>query len=256
MRLQGKKVVVTGAGIGIGREVALEMARQGADVVLSYCHSSQGALSAAEEILKMGRQAKAIRADLSRVEDCFALIDQAVAFLGGLDVLVNNAGQTIEKAFLDVTPEDFDHLFALNIRGQFFCAQRAVPAMQERGGGVILNVLSVHALASRPLHSIYEGTKGAIWAWTRQIAIELASKRIRVVGIAPGAIEVPRYFKIPGYTAERMGKLVPWGRVGKPIDIAKVCAFLASEDADYITGTTVVVDGGVLARMAFDTENW
>ncbi|MCD6520244.1 MAG: glucose 1-dehydrogenase [Anaerolineae bacterium] len=258
MLLEGKRVLVTGAGIGIGRGIALEMARQGADVVLSYYRSEEGAQSAVEEILALGHRAVAMHADLSQVPECFRLVGEAVEFLGGLDVLVNNAGVTLFKPFEEVTEADFDFLYGLNIRGQFFCAQRAARVMREQGnGGVIINILSVHALAGFPGVSVYSGTKGAIMAWTRALAVELAPYRIRVLGIAPGAIEVPRYYtEIKDYSAERMGKAIPWGRVGYPEDIGKVCAFLASEQADYIVGETVVVDGGLLARMAFFMEGF
>jgi len=258
MLLEGKRVLVTGAGIGIGRGIALEMARQGADVVLSYYRSEEGAQSAVEEILALGRRAVAMHADLSQVPECFRLVGEAVEFLGGLDVLVNNAGVTLFKPFEEVTEADFDFLYGLNIRGQFFCAQRAARVMREqKSGGVIINILSVHALAGFPGVSVYSGTKGAIMAWTRALAVELAPYRIRVLGIAPGAIEVPRYYtEIKDYSAERMGKAIPWGRVGYPEDIGKVCAFLASEQADYIVGETVVVDGGLLARMAFFMEGF
>ncbi len=182
------------------------------------------------------------------------LVDAAVAFLGGLDILVNNAGVTAVKAFDQVTPDDFDALYHLNIRGQFFCAQRALPALRAAQGAVIVNMLSIHALTGYPGHSVYDGTKGAILAWTRSLAAELASEGIRVVGVAPGAIEVPRFFDNPRYTTADMGARIPWGRVGQPVDIARVVAFLASADADFIVGETVVVDGGTMARMALYRE--
>ena len=131
--LEGKLALVTGAGTGIGRGVALELARQGADVALSYASSSQGALEAVEEIKGMGRRAAAIRADLSQVGDCVRLVDEAAAFLGGLDGLVSNAGVTATIKFLDMTEEKFNHIFNLNIRGEYFCAQQAVRHMLQRG---------------------------------------------------------------------------------------------------------------------------
>ena len=154
----------------------MELARQGADVVLSYHHSGAGAESAVAEIEAMGRRGLALSADLAQVPECARLVDAAVAYLGGLDILVNNAGVTATKPFDQVTPEDFDALYDLNIRGQFFCAQQALPALRAArdGGGatssVIINMLSVHAMAGYPLHSVYAGTKGAIMAWTRTLA--------------------------------------------------------------------------------------
>ncbi|MHB9034466.1 MAG: SDR family NAD(P)-dependent oxidoreductase [Anaerolineae bacterium] len=250
MKLQNKCALVTGAGIGIGREVALELARQGADVVLSYHASSAGATSAVAEIAAMGRRALAVRADVGQVSECQALVSEAIAFLGGLDILVNNAGVTLVKDFFDMTEQDFDYLYHVNIRGYYFCAQAASRSMRAQGGGVIINMASVHSFLSSDRTSLYDGTKGAILNTTRALGLELAQYHIRVVGVAPGAIEVPRYFDSPNYSSAETGKHVPWGRVGLPIDIAKTCAFLASPDADFITGQTIIVDGGTTTRLA------
>jgi NAD(P)-dependent dehydrogenase (short-subunit alcohol dehydrogenase family) len=251
MKLAGKCALVTGAGTGIGREVAIEFARQGADVVLSYHGSRDGALSAVAEIEKLGRRAAAYQADVGIVGQCYALVDQAVAFLGQVDVLVNNAGVTLHKDFFEITEADFDYLYGLNIRGEYFCAQQAARNMRAHGGGVIINMLSIHGLVSYPQHSLYDGTKGAIAAMTRSLAIELGPQHIRVVGVAPGAIEVPRYYQEdPHYSREELARQIPCQHVGMPIDIAKLCAFLASDDAGFIVGTTVVCDGGTTSRMA------
>ena len=250
MRLQHKCALVTGAGIGIGREVALELAREGADVVLGYHASASGAESAVAEIAAMGRRALAVRADVGQVSQCTALVNEATAYLGGIDILVNNAGVTLIKDFFEISEQDFDALYNLNIRGYFFCAQDAARSMRQRGGGVIINMASVHSYASTSQTSLYDGTKGAIVNTTRALALELAQYHIRVVGVAPGCIEVPRYFDNPAYNSETTGKRVPWGRVGLPIDIAKTCAFLASTDADFIDGQTIIVDGGTLTQMA------
>ncbi|MCE7981575.1 MAG: SDR family oxidoreductase [Caldilinea sp. CFX5] len=249
--LQGKLALVTGAGTGIGREVALEFARQGATVVLHYAHSKSGAASAVDEISAGGGKALAIGADLGQVEECFRLVDTAADFLGGLDVLVNNAGITETWDFASVTPAQFDQLYNVNIRGQFFCAQRAVNYMLQRGKGAIVNMTSVHGFAGMPGHSVYAGTKGAIIAWTREIGIELAPKQIRVNAVAPGWIEVPsHYAKYADYDVQAGGKVIPLGRVGSPLDIAKVCAFLASDDAAFVVGATLLVDGGTVGLMS------
>lgn len=255
MALTGKCALVTGAGVGIGREVALEFARQGADVVLSYHGSREGALSAVAEIERLGRRAAAFQADLGFVPQCYTLVEDAFKFLGRLDILVNNAGVTLIKDFFSVTEQDFDHLYGVNIRGQYFCAQKAARYMREHGGGVIINMVSIHALASYPQHSLYDGTKGAIAATTRSLALELAPYHIRVVGVAPGAIEVPRYYtERADYRREELARRIPWRRVGMPIDIAKLCAFLASDDADFIVGSVIVADGGTMARMSLFAE--
>jgi NAD(P)-dependent dehydrogenase (short-subunit alcohol dehydrogenase family) len=224
-------------------------------VVLSYHGSREGALSAVAEIEKLGRRATAFQADLGFVPQCYTLVEDAYKFLGRLDILVNNAGLTMIKDFFAVTEQDFDHLYGVNIRGQYFCAQKAARYMREHGGGVIINMVSIHALTSYPQHSLYDGTKGAIAATTRSLALELAPYHIRVVGVAPGAIEVPRYYtERADYRREELARRIPWRRVGMPIDIAKLCAFLASDDADFIVGSIIVADGGTTARMSLFAE--
>jgi NAD(P)-dependent dehydrogenase (short-subunit alcohol dehydrogenase family) len=262
--LEGKLVLVTGAGTGIGQGVALELARRGADVALHYSSSAAGANAAVEQIVAAGRRAAAFQGDLSKVEDCRRVVDQAAAFLGGLDGLVSNAGITATYDFLDVTPEQFDRLYHVNIRGQFFCAQQAVPYMLERGrtyverypgrtwaGGSIVNISSVHAIAGLPGHSIYAGTKGAINSFSRELAVELTAKHIRVNVLAPGSIEVPSYFSGgSGYTREVGDSLVPWGRVGLPADVGYAAAYMVSDAAEFLTGQVIFLDGGLTAKMA------
>jgi glucose 1-dehydrogenase/3-oxoacyl-[acyl-carrier protein] reductase len=249
-KLAGKRALITGAGTGIGREVALEFARQGADVVLHYAGSKTGAETAVEEIKATGGTATSIQADLSRVEECFRLVDSAAEFLGGLDVLVNNAGITEVWDFMDVKPEQFDLLYHVNIRGEFFCAQHAVTHMLKEGKGAIVNLTSVHGFAGMLGHSVYAGTKGAIIAWTREASCELAPKNIRMNAVAPGWIEVESHYKkYNDYDPVGGGQRIPRKRVGRPIDIAKAIVYLASDDADFIVGQTLVVDGGTLALM-------
>ncbi len=251
-RLQGKRALITGSGTGIGREVALEFARQGADVVLHYSNSREGAESAVEEIKTSGGKASLLRADLGKVEDCAGLVDYAASFLGGLDILVNNAGITEWGPFDDVTPEQFNKLYHVNIRGDFFCAQRAVRHMGDHGGAIV-NMTSVHGLEGQPGHSVYSGTKGAIIAWTRELAVELAPRKIRVNAIAPGWIVVPsHYVRYENYSTEEGARQIPYARVGVPLDIAKACVFLASDDADYIVGAVLTVDGGLTALLPLD----
>ena len=251
-KLQGKLALVTGSGTGLGREIALEFGRQGADVVLHYARSAKGAHSAVEEIRAWGRRATVFQADLGDPETCYALVEQAVEFLGGIDVLMNNAGISETQEFLEVTPEFFDRLYQVNIRGEFFCAQRAIKHMLDQGRkGVVINMTSSHAQGSLPGFSVYAGTKGAIWSWTQQLAVELAPRGIRVVGICPGWVAVESHYQeVPGFDPIAIGELIPFRRMGKPIDIAKACVYLASEDSDYVTGHVMVVDGGIMARMA------
>ncbi len=259
--LDGKLILVTGAGTGIGKGIAIEAARQGADVVLSYSNSAAGALEAVEEIRGLGRRATAIQADLGKVPDCQRLVDEAAAFLGGLDGLVNNAGVTLTLGFEDVTEEHFNQIYHLNIRGQFFTAQRAVRYMKERGrqlrqqhgawaGGSIINVSSVHGFAGCPGHSVYAGTKGAINAFSRELAVELCAEHIRVNVLAPGSIEVQSYFSNPNYTREQGDSMGPWGRIGLPHDCGYMAAFMLADAAEFLTGHVLYFDGGLTAKMA------
>jgi glucose 1-dehydrogenase len=250
-RLEGIRALVTGAGTGIGREVALEMGREGAEVVLHYAHSDQGAATAAAELERLGVRARVIQADLASVEEVRLLASQALEFLGGLDALVNNAGITMNRPFAQVTPEQFDQLYHVNVRAGFFLTQSVLASLVESHGAVI-NLTSIHAFEGYPEHSVYAGTKGAIVAQTRELAVELALQGVRVNAIAPGSVVVENHYKaIPGLDPDASGQMIPCGFVGQPLDIARVAVFLASEDARYIVGQTLVVDGGTTAWMPF-----
>src|SRR6266700_7843635 len=195
LRLHGKKALVTGSDTGIGHEIGLEFARQGADVVFHYVQSDSGVKAAVEEVRSMGRKATAFQADFDALEQVTHLADQASEFLGGVNCLVNNAGVTMNRPFLKVTPEQFDKMFHINFRGQYFLTQRLVEGMLQRGGGVICNMSSVHGLQGVPEHSVYAATKGAIIAYSRSLAVELAHKGIRVNAIAPGWVTEENYYK-------------------------------------------------------------
>ena len=250
--LEGKRVLVTGAGRGLGREIALEFARQKASVVLHYSHSSEGMQSAVDEIEAAGGRAKGFAADFNVLDEIRRLAEDALSFLGGIDVLVNNAGITMNLPFSEVVPEQFDTLYRVNVRGQFFLTQAMVGSMVNQRCGSIINVTSIHAFQGVAEHAVYAGTKGAIVAYTRQLAIELAPHGIRVNGIAPGAVPVESHFDaIPSLDIEQFGKLIPIGFAGRPVDIAKIVTFLASEDARYIVGQTLIADGGTTSWMPF-----
>jgi NAD(P)-dependent dehydrogenase (short-subunit alcohol dehydrogenase family) len=255
-KLQGKRALVTGSGTGLGKEIALEFAREGADVVLHYSKSAKGAHATVEEIKAMGRRANVFQADLSQVEACFSLVDSAVEFLGGIDILMNNAGITLSGPFLEATPEQFDLLFGVNVRAEFFCAQRAAQTMvKQENKGVIINMCSVHGFGGVLLHSIYDATKGAIRGLTNEIAVELAPLGIRVNGIAPGWVAVEsHYMQIPNFDPENLGWMIPCGRLGVPSDISRACVFLASDDSKWMYGTMMLVDGGTTAKLAFDID--
>ena len=258
-RMQGKRVLVTGAGTGIGRGIAREFAQEGADVVLHYGHSSAGAQEAAEQARQLGVRATAVQADFDKVPEVQRLAAEAIAFLGGIDVLVNNAGITLNKPFLKCTPEQFDKVYHVNMRAQFFLTQKVVEDMLPRGKGAICNITSIHGLQGAPEHAIYAGTKGAIIAYTRALAVELAWRGIRVNAIAPGWVTVDNYYSaLPGFNLEEAQKTaaekVPVARYGLPEDIAKIAVFLASDDASYIVGQTLVADGGTTTLMSLISD--
>ena len=258
-RFKGKRVLVTGAGTGIGREIALEFARQGADVALHYSHDDDDGRSALHEIQSMGRKAAAFKANFEDLSQVHTLADQAMKFLDGLDCLVNNAGITFNKPFLKVTPEQYETLFHVNLRAQFFLTQRAAAHMIDHGGGAVVNLASIHGLQAAPEHTIYAATKGAVIAFTRTVGVELAHKGVRVNAVAPGWVMVEGHKKIfPGYTEEGAFEdaknKVPLGRPGFPNDIAKLVTFLCSDDAAFIVGQTIVADGGTTSLMSLISD--
>jgi NAD(P)-dependent dehydrogenase (short-subunit alcohol dehydrogenase family) len=260
MKLHGRKALVTGSDTGIGLEIGREFARQGADVVFHYPRNGSSVIAAVEEACALGRKSTAFRADFNNLDEAVGLARQAMEFLGTVNCLVNNAGVTFNRPFSQVTPGQFEALFHINFRAQYFITQKIVEALLQRGErGVVCNVSSVHALQGVPEHSLYAATKGAILSYTRSLAVELAHRGIRVNAIAPGWVTVENYFHaIPGFT-EEMAKTatfqsIPVARGGTPGDIAKLAAFLCSDDAGYIVGQTIVADGGTTALMSLVSD--
>jgi NAD(P)-dependent dehydrogenase (short-subunit alcohol dehydrogenase family) len=258
-KLSSRRALVTGSDTGIGREIALEFARQGADVVLHYSHHREGALSALEEIKSMGRRAVALGADFNDLDMAVKLADGAITSLGHIDCLVNNAGITFNRPFLKLKPEQLDRLFNVNFRAPYFLTQRIVENMLQREGGALCNISSIHGLQGAPEHSAYAATKGAIIAHTRALAVELAHRGIRVNAIAPGWITVENYFKaIPGFNEQDAKKAaenaVPVARYGLPIDVARLAVFLCSDDAGFLVGQTIVLDGGTVSLMSLISD--
>jgi NAD(P)-dependent dehydrogenase (short-subunit alcohol dehydrogenase family) len=250
-RMENKRALVTGAGTGIGRGIALELAKEGAAVALHYSQSSSGAESAVQEIRLAGGKAKAFGADFRQIEPVKQLAREAIEFLGGIDVLVNNAGITVNLPLEEVTPEVFDTLYQVNVRAQLFLIQAVLPAMEKQGKGAVINLTSVHAFAGMTEHSVYAGTKGAIVAYTRELSLELIQKGIRVNAIAPGWVFVENHRLVLGeeFDPEAAGKQIPAGFMGTPADIGRLAIFLASDESRYIVGQTIVCDGGQLAIM-------
>lgn len=256
--MKNKRVLVTGSGTGVGRGIALEFARRGAAVAVHYSQSAAGAEATVKEIVAAGGKAAAFKADFREVAPLEALAREAAAFLGGLDVLVNSAGITMNRPLAKTTVEQFDTIYAVNVRAPYFLCQAVLPEL-EKSRGVIINISSIHAYEGCTEHSVYAGTRGAIVSFTRQLAIELAPRGVRVAGLAPGAVPVPSHFKsTPGVDMEQaireFGKSIPCGFAGTPQDVGNVAVFLASDEARYIVGQTLVADGGTTSWMPFGEQ--
>jgi NAD(P)-dependent dehydrogenase (short-subunit alcohol dehydrogenase family) len=249
--MNGKRVLVTGAGTGVGTGVALEFAKEGAAVALHYSRSAEGAERAVAEIRDAGGTAELFQADFNESDQVRRLGEEAVEFLGGLDVLVNNAGITTNVPFDEVTEDQYNLLYNVNIKAQFFLTQTVLPALEKSPGAAVINLTSVHAFAGMTEHSVYAGTKGAIVAFTRELSLELIQKDVRVNAIAPGWIEVPNHHKVLGedFDWKNATKSVPAGFVGQPSDIGQLAIFLSSEKSRYIIGQTIIIDGGQSAIM-------
>jgi glucose 1-dehydrogenase len=247
-RLLGRRALVTGSSKGIGRGIAVRLAREGADVVINYNSDPKGAEQALAEVQALGRRGAIVRANLGEVADVERLVAEAGAALGGLDVLVNNAGIERHAAFWDVTEEDFDAVVDVNLKGVFFATQAFVRQCRTAGhGGKVINISSVHEELAFPNFAAYCASKGALRMLTRTLAVELGPLGITINNIAPGAIETPINTKLlndPAKLAALTGH-IPLGRLGQPGDVAGLAVFLASSDSDYATGSTFVIDGGL-----------
>lgn len=253
MRLQGKTALVTGGAGGIGRAIALRLAEEGADIVVAVHRMDADAVETATGVREAGRRAYLVAGDLGKVAEAFAIVDQGVAAAGSLDILVNNAGVEVRASFPDVTEADYDRVLDTNLKGPFFLTQRFVAHLLGRKrGGKIINISSVHEDLPFPHFTSYCASKGGLRMMMRNLAIELAPHGITVNNIAPGAIETPINRKLMTDRTELQALLanIPLGRLGQPAEVAGLAAYLSSADADYVTGTTLVIDGGLLWNYA------
>ena len=249
MRFDGRTVIVTGAGSGFGEAIATRFAREGARVVLADVNEENGR-RVASAIAAEGGTARFVRTDVSRSAEVKAMIDLALSAFGGLDVLVNNAGFSHRTMPLwELPEEEYERVFATNVRGVYLGCKFAVPVMKERGG-VIVNTASIGAVAPRPGVTAYNATKGAVVTLTRGLAIEVAPFKIRVNAVNPvaaetgfmkGAVGVD---KLPDEVRRQLVSTIPLGRLTEPRDVAAAVLFLASSDAEFLTGVCLAVDGG------------
>jgi NAD(P)-dependent dehydrogenase (short-subunit alcohol dehydrogenase family) len=246
--LQRRVALVTGAGRGIGKGIALELARAGCRVAVNYVTEPDKARATVDEIRQVGVEALAVEADVSVAAAVSAMVDRVVRDLGGLDILVNNAGTQTWKPLLDVTEAEWDLVIDTNLKGSFLCTQAAARHMKDHGGGSIINIGSGSNKAPFPNLVAYTASRGGIEMFTKVAAVELGPLAIRVNCIAPGAIEVERTKQeLPDY-AGTWGAITPLRRIGYPLDVARAVVFLASPDASFITGQTLWVDGGLFAQ--------
>ena len=248
-RLHGKTALVTGAAQGIGKGIALRLAQEGADIVLHVRSEDDRAREAAREIEALGRACEVVAADMADMAAVRQVMPQALARFTAVDILVNNAGIERHAGFLEASEEDYDAVLDVNLKGPFFLMQAFAKALAAAGRpGRVIHISSVHEELPFPNFTAYCASKGGLKMLMRNAAIELAPLGITVNNVAPGAIRTPINTKLldnPAQLQRLLGQ-IPLGRMGEPADVAGTVAFLASDDASYITGSSIVVDGGLL----------
>ncbi len=246
MRLQGRVALVTGAGRGIGRAIALRLGEEGADVAVNYCRSKDAAEQVACKIREMGRRATAVQGDVSDPESVESMVGAVTGEFGRIDILVNNAGVLRRQPFLDMALEDWDWTLGTNLRGTFVVSQCVARVMKDQGKGNIVNVASIFARNASPGATAYAVSKAAVSMLTKQMAVELAQYGLRVNEIDPGLTETDLNRKDiarPEFLEPRLAR-IPLRRIGQPEDLAGAVTFLASDDAAMITGASIFIDGG------------
>jgi NAD(P)-dependent dehydrogenase (short-subunit alcohol dehydrogenase family) len=246
--LESKTALVTGGSKGVGRGIALELARCGCDVAVNYNSDRAGAEAAAAEICGMGRKAFAVHGDVGNAGSARQMFEEVFTHFPRLDILVNNAGMQVWKPLLELEESEWDRVIDTNLKGCFLCTQLAARHMKENGGGAIVNIGSGCNRTAFPNLVSYTASKGGIEMFTKVAAVELGPYGIRVNCVAPGAIEIERTrLELPDY-AGTWGSYAPLGRVGQPVDVARAVLFLVSFGAEFITGQTLFVDGGLFTR--------
>ncbi len=246
MRLSSQVALVTGSAQGIGRAIALRLAEEGATVVVSDRDESTPMGEVVKEITSKGGQAVSLTADVSHAEEVNHLLEEILSRLSRIDIMVNNAGITRDQLLLRMSEEDWDRVLSVNLKGAFLCTRAALRPMLKQRRGRIVNIASITGLIGNPGQANYAASKGGLIAFTKTTAKEVASRGITVNAIAPGFIDTAMTRALSQNVKEEILKQIPLGFFGKPEDVAAAVAFLASEDARYITGQVLTVDGGLV----------
>lgn len=249
MKLANKVVLVTGSSQGIGQAIAIRLAGEGADVIVAGRVDDERLQKSVELVREKGRRVGVVAGDISQAATCQHMIDEGIKQMGRIDILVNNAGVEKHAAFWDITEDHFDQTLGVNLKGAFFTTQAFVRHRCDDGNnGKIINISSVHEELPFPNFTSYCASKGGLKMMMRNLAVELAPLGITINNIAPGAISTPMNANLLNNPVQLKALLnnIPLGRMGKPEDVAGMAAFLASADADYVTGSTFYVDGGLL----------
>ncbi|MGL5207523.1 MAG: 3-oxoacyl-[acyl-carrier-protein] reductase [Acidaminococcaceae bacterium] len=246
MQIEGKVAFVTGASRGIGRSIALTLAAAGADVAINYAGNVAAAEEVAAEIRKIGRKALILQGDVAQTDIAAAMIDAVVAEFGRCDILVNNAGITRDGLLMRMKEEDWDAVLNTNLKGVYNCSKAALKYMMKQKSGKIVNITSVVGIMGNAGQSNYAAAKAGCIGFTKSVAKEVASRGITVNAVAPGLIATDMTSVLPEKVIEEMSAGIPLKRAGQPEDVAKAVLFLVSDDAAYITGQTLNVDGGMV----------
>ncbi len=244
--LNGKTALVTGASRGIGRAIAIELAKQGASVAVNYSGSEEKARQVVEEIQENGGKAFAIQSDVSSVDSVTAMIKEVITTYGSLDILVNNAGITRDNLLMRMKEEEWDAVINTNLKGVFNCTKAVARQMMKQRAGRIINIASIVGVSGNPGQANYVAAKAGVIGLTKTTAKELSSRGITVNAVAPGFIETDMTDALEGSVKDEMLKQIPLARLGRPEDIAAMVKFLAGDESSYITGQTIHVDGGMV----------